>query len=59
MGSTVGTIGGGGAGSLLATHLPTVYWCYVDRRVAGPNMVWGVTGLVDRSGGIGWTPALC
>lgn len=44
---------GGGSGSLLATHLPTVHWCYVAHRVAGPNMVWVVTGLVDRSCGIG------
>lgn len=46
--------GEGGSGSLLATHLPTVHWCYVARRVAGPNVVWVVTGRVDRSCGIGW-----
>lgn len=46
--------GEGGSGSLLATHLPTVYWCYVAHGVAGPNMVWVVNGLVDRSCGIGW-----
>lgn len=44
----------GGSGSLLATHLPTVHWCYVAHRVAGPNMVWVVTGLVERSCGICW-----
>lgn len=43
----------GASGSLLATHLPTVHWCYVAHRVAGPNMVWVVIGLVDRSWGIG------
>lgn len=58
IGSSVGTSdergwgeGGGRSGSLLATHLPTVL---VARRVAGPNVVWVVTGLVDRSCGIGW-----
>lgn len=50
--------GEGGAGSLLATHLPTVHWCYVAHGVAGPNMVWVVTGLVDRSCGIGWIAVL-